>query len=138
MKKKSNVSLAEKRYKELLAKESIADSMRDTALVVAPHRVQILNKGAALTSGDRDKTYGNPHSNMVHMAAMLTSYFSHSIVYDFTAEDAAIIMVLAKLSRLKANKGTPYHEDNYIDAATYTAMAGASRKIQEEERNSLN
>jgi len=97
-----------------------------------PHRVYILNKGAELTSGDRDRTYGDPHDNMTHMAGMLNAYFSNVSPYKFTAEDAAIIMVIAKLSRLKANPGVPYHEDNYIDAAAYTAMAGASRRIQDE------
>ena len=97
-----------------------------------PHRVKMLNKAAALTAGDRDKTYGDPHQNMSHMAGMLTAYFSSVTKYKFTAEDAAMIMVIAKQSRCKANLGTPFHEDNYVDGAAYLSMAGASRRIQDE------
>lgn len=126
-----------KKSQAILSREElrkIANKHLKDKVDAIPHRVAILNKGAQLTSGDRDKTYGDPHSNMTHMAGMLNSYFANVIKdYKFTAEDAAIIMVIAKLSRLKANSSVPYHEDNYIDAATYTAMAGASRKVQEDE-----
>jgi hypothetical protein len=106
--------------------------MRKKVIIKAetPHRVKILNKATALTSGNRDQTYGDPHKNMTHMAGMLTAYFSSVTKYKFTAEDAAMIMVIAKQSRCKANPGTPFHEDNYIDGAAYLAMAGASRGIQ--------
>lgn len=102
-----------------------------------PLRVQILNEGAALTTGERSAMYGEAYQNMRHMAGMLTAYFINLIsepdsmnCYIFTAEDAAQIMVLAKLSRT-ANRTAPFHKDNYVDAATYTAIAGECREIQE-------
>lgn len=106
-----------------------------------PVRVRILNQGAELTQGERNKAYGNAVTNMQHMAGLLTAYFHNliranpSIVvgynlkdmpeahYTFTGEDAAQIMAIAKLSRT-ANRGVRYHEDNYTDQAVYSAMAG--------------
>ena len=94
-------------------------------------RVQVLERGASLTSGDRDKTYGDPVSNMAHFAGMLTAYFSSVMDYEFSPEDAAQIMVMAKQSRCKANPGTPFHEDNYVDGATYLAIAAECREAME-------
>jgi hypothetical protein len=35
------------------------------------------------------------------------------------------MMVLLKMAR--SNNGWPYHEDNYVDAAAYAAIAGECR-----------
>lgn len=80
----------------------------------------MLNTAANLTSVDRAKVYGDAKTNMTHFALMLTAYFSPKGV-EFSAEDAAMIMVLAKNSRVAVGK---YHPDNYIDAAAYVAIAG--------------
>lgn len=89
-----------------------------------PLRVEILNTGAVLTNGDRDKDYGSPLVNYTHTAAMLTAYFKDKIGYEFTAEDACMIQVLVKASRVA---GGHFKLDNYIDGATYLAMAGECR-----------
>lgn len=87
-----------------------------------PHtREHILQEGIRLTVGDRNVSYGNPNVNFLHMAGLLTAYFRHKITYEFSAEDAAMIMALAKTSRIA---GGSFKLDNYIDGATYLAIAG--------------
>lgn len=82
-----------------------------------PTRVQILRTAARLTGVDREAIYGNSKDNMAHFAGLLTAYTG----FLFTAEDAAVIMTLAKISRISVGK---YHQDNYIDGAAYLAIAG--------------
>ena len=85
-----------------------------------PLRIDILGIAAQLTGTDRQKVYGDAKTNMTHFAGMLTAYFAPKGV-EFSAEDAAMIMVLAKNSRVAVGK---YHLDNYVDAAAYVAIAG--------------
>lgn len=98
---------------------------------IKPTRVKILEHGAALTAGERDKVYGPPVVNMQHFAGLLTAYFSNLLDYEFTGEDAAQIMVMAKLSRT-ANRGVKYHEDNYTDQSVYSAIAGECAQKERE------
>lgn len=86
----------------------------------SPIRVQMLETAASLTSVDRQKVYGDAKTNMTHFAGLLTAYFAPKGV-EFSPEDAAMIMVLAKNSRIAVGR---YHPDNYIDSAAYTAIAG--------------
>jgi hypothetical protein len=51
------------------------------------------------------------------MARLVNAHFDTH----FNSGDMALIMVMAKLSRINASKA---HEDNYIDGATYMAIAG--------------
>lgn len=80
-------------------------------------RVEMLNTAAKLTAVDRERIYGDAKTNMEHFAGLINAQFGT----EFTAENAALIMVLAKISRM--NVGV-YHPDNYIDAAAYVAIAG--------------
>lgn len=111
-----------------------------------PHRVHCLEVAAKLTGVDRQKVYGDATVNMTHFAAMLTAYFETRFDLDlgdlskvpqpskakcFTAEDAAMIMVIAKLSRVAVGKN--HHEDNYIDSAAYVAIASECRLFQEDK-----
>ncbi len=92
------------------------------------NRIDILNEAARLTGGDRDKTYGNPVANYTHTAGLITAYFKDKIVYQFTAEDAAMIMALVKMSRIA---GGVFKPDNFIDGAAYIAIAGECRQAME-------
>lgn len=80
-------------------------------------RGNLLRKALQLTEGDRQATYGDPIHNLTKMAQMCSAYFDVEI----SANDVAIIMVFAKLSRVPAS---PTHEDNYVDGAAYFAIAG--------------
>lgn len=80
-------------------------------------RGNILTKAKELTIGERNKTYGDPIENFTRFGQILTGYFG----MEFSAHDAAMIMMLAKVARVPA---TPTHEDNYVDGAAYLAIAG--------------
>lgn len=118
--------------------EDFGKSTAEHKLCSPPKRVQILTAGAALTTGDRQKVYGEAYDNMKHFAGLLSAYFADKIREEgnegmnrflFSTEDAAMIMVLAKNSRIAVGKS--YHEDNYVDGATYTAIAGEARDKEE-------
>lgn len=93
-------------------------------------REQLLHQAANLTGGDRNASYGHPHNNLTHMADMVRAYFKGKFGYDLalTSEDMAWIMVMAKASRTVAS----FKDDNYIDAAAYSAIAGECRKLLDE------
>lgn len=91
------------------------------------HRETLLEEAARLTTGDRNATYGAPYDNLTHMANMVSAYVSgkYGLHLDLNAEDMAWIMVLAKMSRSVAS----LKDDNYVDAAAYSAIAGECRTI---------
>jgi len=98
-------------------------------------RARILTSAAAATTGPRNATYGDPTENMLNFVNLISAYLQskypdqdgHDIT--LTAEDGAWIMVLSKMARTFTR--APYHEDNYIDAAAYAAMAGEARVTTE-------
>lgn len=86
-----------------------------------PRRVEILNEGAALTNGDRDKEYGTPFNNMT-CAGEMKAVFRKWLARDISpGEQEALDMVMTKLSRLACGKPKP---DTYVDGAAYFAIAG--------------
>lgn len=93
-------------------------------------RGQILDTAKNLTTGDRDKTYGPPIDNLTVYAELVSAYLIGKVktsidikeaLMNLDAVDAAILMVLAKVSRIAMNRG---HKDNYVDGAAYMAIAG--------------
>lgn len=91
-------------------------------------RGDILRKGVELTEGDRNVSYGHPHPNLTSFAHLVNVYLK-SLGWDgrkLDSTDGAIIMTLAKISRVAVNKN---HEDNYIDGATYMAIAAECAQI---------
>lgn len=87
-----------------------------------PVRAQILDTAKSLTLGDRNKAYGEPKDNLTIFAGLVSEYLSAEYPgIKLDAVDAAMIMVLAKVSRVTANKG---HVDNFVDGAAYFAIAG--------------
>jgi len=86
-------------------------------------RLRILARAAEVTGGDRQDSYGPVKMNLQRIADLWTAYLDREVV--ITAEDAAWMMVLLKMARSGADG---YHEDNYVDAAAYAAIAGECRK----------
>lgn len=98
-----------------------------------PTRVEYLETGIKLTSGDRDKEYGTPYINLDNCADLWSAYlrgrymgripgFEQTVgEFRLTAEDVAWLNVLQKIARTFSDKVRP---DTYIDAATYAAIAG--------------
>jgi hypothetical protein len=97
----------------------------------APERVRLLRRGISLTSGDRNKTYGDPWDNFTDCALLWKAYLGakYGFVGKLVAEDVAHMMQLVKMARTFSGG---YHDDNYIDNATYGAIAGECRKIEQE------
>jgi hypothetical protein len=87
-----------------------------------PERVKILNEGAALTNGDRDKEYGPPALNMGAAGALKTALRKHMTRKICEAELEALDNALTKIGRLAT--GPRPKRDTYVDAAVYLAIAG--------------
>jgi len=99
-----------------------------------PERVKLLQRGIELTAGSRDKTYGPPYNNLTACACMWRAYIGakhgeYAHLY-LDAEDVAHMMQLVKMTRTFYGG---YHADNYTDNATYGAIAGECREIEERE-----
>jgi Domain of unknown function (DUF6378) len=85
-------------------------------------RQEILETALEFTTGDRNKTYGPPKPNLTCFANLVQAYLNGMTQPEqLDATDGAIIMTLAKISRIAVNK---QHKDNYIDGAAYMAIAG--------------
>lgn len=96
-------------------------------------RGQILDTAKGLTTGDRNKSYGPPIDNLTTYANLCTAYIfgkggNDNELLALDAVDAAVLMVLAKVSRIAANRG---HKDNYVDGAAYMAIAGECDELLE-------
>jgi len=90
------------------------------------NREQILVTAHKCTMTDRNQTYGDPHTNLWATANIANAYFRAKYGpawHNLTAEDIADIMMFNKHARRATGSPKP-HMDNYVDAASYTAIAG--------------
>lgn len=98
------------------------------------HRKEILETGIKLTTGDRNIEYGEPFDNQHNTALLWTAYLEgkYNIEFYLDQEDVNWLNVLQKISRTFI--GDP-KMDTYVDASTYSAMAGeAAGKLRPEEK----
>ena len=81
-------------------------------------RIEILEEAARLigSDGDRERDYGTPAENFGRIAAG----WSVILDQDVSAEQVALCMAWLKIARLVNGP----HEDSYVDAAAYMALAG--------------
>lgn len=93
------------------------DGMRDPL----PVRAQCLQECIALTTGDRNKTYGPPEPNLTLQMELWTLYKRAAGDKHSMAHDAAMQHVFAKLARIAS--GPPLHKDNYLDLSNYSVIA---------------
>lgn len=99
-----------------------------------PHRVTLLENAIAHTNGERNIEYGTPYNNLTASAGLQTAYIIAKYrgkeldenSFQLTAEDAAWLMVLTKISRTFAGN---IKADTYEDAAAYAAIAGECAAI---------
>lgn len=84
-------------------------------------RGEVLRDGISLTEGDRNQTYGSPVINLALQKKLYDLYAGVSGNKRTDAHDAAMQHVFAKIARIASGGAT--HRDNYVDAATYLAMA---------------
>lgn len=95
-------------------------------------RGKILEQGINLTEGDRDATYGDPNINLQCQWELWRVYDRYCRLCTpghMAAHQAAMQHVLAKISRIAC--GPAGHTDNYIDGATYLAIASEVDNIDE-------
>ena len=93
-------------------------------------REQILADGIALTGGDRNRTYGDPSPNLHLQFQLWELYIRAAGEKHSDAHDAAMQHVFAKIARIAS--GARGHRDNYVDAATYIAIAYECDCVQDE------
>lgn len=118
------VSLEDRITAETIAAMKAHDERRIDAQVAAivPERVRILQDGAGLTHGNRDKEYGPPMLNLAAAGELKLVFRRHLRREISSAELEAIDNVLTKLGRVAT--GLDPKRDTYVDGATYFAIAG--------------
>lgn len=87
-----------------------------------PKRIQILKRAAEVTGGERQDSYGPVKNNLSNIADLWQVYLTqrNGALVMVGPEDVAWMMTMLKAARSLAG----YHEDNYVDAAAYAAIAG--------------
>ena len=79
------------------------------------NRSEILKEADRIINGDRQEAYGPPEKNFNRIAAG----WSVILGQDVSAEQVALCMAWLKIARLVNGP----HEDSYVDAAAYMALA---------------
>jgi len=95
-------------------------------VTATPVRGHVLNQALQITLGDRNESYGPPERNHKRIATVWNGYFQAKFGYCdlVNANDVAVLMALLKVARTLEDT---YHEDNYVDAAAYLAIAAEIR-----------
>lgn len=86
-------------------------------------RNQVLVKAKVIMNSDRQNNYGEPENNFGVIATYWNTYLkSKGYIAEDTIKpsDVSIMMGLLKTARTGSS---PYHEDNYVDAVNYFAIA---------------
>lgn len=85
-------------------------------------RVEILKRAAEVTGGERQDSYGPVKKNLDNIAILWMAYLQAKTgqLVPISPEDVAWMMAFLKAGR----SVNAYHEDNYVDAAAYAAIAG--------------
>ncbi|WP_316979987.1 DUF6378 domain-containing protein [Shumkonia mesophila] len=89
----------------------------------------ICRRGAAHVEGARQETHGDALAVYADLAAIWNAYLGDRLAagHRLSAKDAALMMVLLKVSRTKHGRHNP---DNYEDAAGYAGLAGFIAGLQ--------
>ena len=95
--------------------------------MVMVHRKEILETALDLTTGDRNKSYGDPYDNLQRTA----NIWKEILGCEVSASQVALCMVGIKIARLVE---TPNHLDSFVDGAAYMAIAGEVYKEKIDER----
>jgi hypothetical protein len=80
-------------------------------------RSEILTQANDCITRDRAATHGKAEDSFAQIAAL----WSADLGITLTSVDVARLMVLFKMARAKTNAA---HQDNWIDACGYAALAG--------------
>lgn len=80
-------------------------------------RADVLNGAAACVLRDRNTQHGAPEDTFARLAVLWSVYLN----VDIEPHDAAAMMALLKIARIRTNPG---NDDNWIDLAGYAACGG--------------
>lgn len=80
-------------------------------------RAEILETARQAVTIDRAATHGNAEDGF----GLIAAYWSAHLECTVKASDVAVMMVLLKLARIKANSG---HSDSWVDVCGYAACGG--------------
>lgn len=97
---------------------SIEREIEDQAILgraASAMRVALLDEAAALTSGERNATYGEPVENHEHIARIFNAITGRNL----SAREIALVHQATKLARRAKN---PRHRDSYVDGMAYTGI----------------
>ena len=86
-------------------------------------RSQCLAEAMDLITGDRNHEYGEPLDNFGRIATGWSVILGHEV----TPHQVALCMAWLKMARLV---NTPGHDDSYVDASAYAALAFELVKLQ--------
>jgi len=85
------------------------------------NRTEILSTANEYITKDRAATHGDAEDNFAQIAAVWTWWLNERLSAPLNAYDVAQMMSLFKKARAKGNK---HHIDNFVDDASYSALAG--------------
>ena len=78
---------------------------------------QILSKAAELIDGERNVQHGDRKACHTQIARLWSAFLGVQV----TAVDAALMLALLKIARMKTGSG---NGDNFVDGSAYIALAG--------------
>jgi hypothetical protein len=79
-------------------------------------RVALLEEAVSLTSGERNKDYGDPVENMTNIAKIFNAITGHTI----KVSEVPMFHIATKLARMQAS---PTKRDHYVDIMAYAGIA---------------
>lgn len=91
-------------------------------------RDEVLSTAKNLISGDRASTYGDVIELHTIVARLWTETLRAAGMAPEKPLDAHVVLwMMTDLKKARALKGSP-HDDNYVDAAGYTALAAEASR----------
>lgn len=83
-------------------------------------RGEVLDTAKNLTTGDRNRAYGDPSINLTCAGELKQIYQTYAQNKYSLAHDEAIEQLLTKIARIATGN---FKTDNYVDASAYAAIA---------------
>jgi len=80
------------------------------------NRSVLLAEASSITSGDRNKDYGDPVENMTHIASIFNAMTGH----DIKPSEVPMFHIATKLARRRTS---PLKRDHYVDIMAYVGIA---------------
>lgn len=91
------------------------------------NREEILTTAIQYITKDRAATHGDAEDNFDNIADLWSWWMRGREIYEMNNFDVAMMMVLFKIARVKANPG---HVDSYVDGVGYLAIAGEIQCVE--------